>query len=1014
MGRPSENGASRPLPARLAGWVASVACARPRLMLWLGLLAACACVGYSVTHLEIHTSRSQLTHSEARFSRNWQQYSDTFGSAADLMVVVQNPAPNVRLIRSVIDELGEKLKREPEHFENVLSRVDLTAMRRKALQFLTDAEIRKTAARLQTYDRVVRQQNWDLVRSEKLAETLLSQIRRGQSDGMVPEATWMSAERFADSLSSYMHNALSSGRTEQNTFKPPLPELMTVASDQKLSDGALSWMINSEGTVGVLLVCLTQDPKSAAGKMQESSLARLRTLVREAESSARTDSAELKVSLTGMPALEHDELRSTSIDIRNAGLLAALLVGAVLFAVFRGMRHPMLALMTLLVSLCWTFGAATAVVGSVNIVSICFAIFLIGLSIDFSVSFIHRYLALRQELYELPAALREAAETTGGGILISAATAALAFSTALLTGFPGVAELGLIAAMGAVLCAASVFWFLPALIAISDHDVDVEQLPQPIPAAKLAGWLTAWPVPATAGAVVLVLLFCSQAFRWSDGRLHSRVSYNPNLLELQDQQAESVLAERALDAANTETVLHAVSIAGSWEQAMQLRSRFLKLSSVGRVSDAASKLPEQPSGGTMQQLQSLQQQAASLPTATPNLREGSYLETGRQSDALYAALKKSDHPRARAAAASLDQFLNDLSKTPARESAAILTAWNTMTVRWLLGEYQEIAAADRFDPVDLRDLPRELKSRFLKIDADGKQQWALRIYPKENVWNGPELDRFVRELRTVDPSVTGAPVQVYESAGRMDTTWASIGLYALSVIFLILLFNYLRPGQKLLTVIPPVGVAAFIGYTLFQRTGTLDPGMAVMICVGLATFIAAVLDFRNLRDTVLTLLPALAGGAVLLGVLQLLGLQLNPMNLIALPLVFAIGVDNGIYLVADCRRQIAAGKEGYLPSSDTLSSVIVTSLTSIAGFSGLLISSHAGLFSVGLLLAIGVACCLVVSLLLLPPVLTLVAKHQPASMEPVKVIREKVGAADDTAARDAAAKNAQQKGKKAA
>lgn len=1016
MVRPSENGTPRPLPARLAGWVASVACARPRLMLWLGLLAACACVGYSVTHLEVHTSRSQLTDREARFSRSWQQYSDTFGSAADLMVVVQSPAPNVRLIRSVIDELGEKLKREPEHFENVLSRVDLTAMRRKALQFLTDDEIRKTATRLQTYDRVVRQQNWELIRSEKLAETLLGQILRGQAEGMVPEATWISAERFADSLSSYMHNALSSGRTEQNTFKPPLPELMTVASDQKLSDGALSWMINSEGTVGVLLVCLAQpqEPGKAQGNARESSLARLRTLASEAETSGRTDAAELKVSLTGIPALEHDELRSTSIDIRNAGLLAALLVGAVLFAVFRGMRHPMLALMTLLVSLCWTFGAATAVVGSVNIVSVCFAIFLIGLSIDFSVSYIHRYLALRQELFELPDALREAAETTGSGILISAATAALAFSTALLTGFPGVAELGLIAAMGAVLCAASVFWFLPALIAISDADVDVEQLPQPMPAAKLAGWLTAWPVPAAAGAAVLVLLFSSQAFRWSDGRLQARVSYNPNLLELQDQRAESVVAERALDAAGTETVLHAVSIARSWEEAMQLRTRFLKLSSVGRVSDAASKLPEQPSGSTMQMLQSLQQQAASLPASTPTLREGSYLETGRQADALYAALKKSDHPRAKAAAASLDQFLNDLSKTPARESSAILTAWNTMTIRWLLGEYQEIAVADRFDPVDLRDLPRELKSRFLKIDADGKQQWALRIYPRENVWNGPELDRFVRELRTVDPGVTGAPIQVYESAGRMDVTWASIGLYALSVIFLILLFNYLRPGQKLLTVIPPIGVAAFIGYTLFQRNGTLEPSLAVMICVGLATFIAAVLDFRNLRDTVLTLMPALAGGAVLLGMLQLLGLQLNPMNLIALPLVFAIGVDNGIYLVADCRRQIAAGREGYLPSSDTLSSVIVTSLTSIAGFSGLLVSAHAGLFSVGLLLAIGVACCLVVSLLLLPPILTLVARHQPASMEPVKVIREKSGAAEDTAARDAAAKSTPQKGKKAA
>ena len=71
-----------------------------------------------------------------------------------------------------------------------------------------------------------------------------------------------------------------------------------------------------------------------------------------------------------------------------------------------------------------------------------------------------------------------------------------------------------------------------------------------------------------------------------------------------------MVAERALDAAGTETVLHAVSIARSWEEAMQLRTRFLKLSSVGRVSDAASKLPEQPSGSTMQMLQSLQQQDA--------------------------------------------------------------------------------------------------------------------------------------------------------------------------------------------------------------------------------------------------------------------------------------------------------------------------------------------------------------------------------------------------------------------
>ncbi len=267
---------------------------------------------------------------------------------------------------------------------------------------------------------------------------------------------------------------------------------------------------------------------------------------------------------------------------------------------------------------------------------------------------------------------------------------------------------------------------------------------------------------------------------------------------------------------------------------------------------------------------------------------------------------------------------------------------------------------------------------------------------------------FVEELRTVDPEVTGVPVQNLESAGRMHTTYASIGLYALAVISMLLLFNYLRPGQKLLTVFPPVAVAAFIGYTLFKRNGTVDPTLLVSICLGLVVFIAAVLDYRNLRDTVLTLVPAFAGSVLMLGMMAMLGLPLNPLNLIALPLVFAIGIDNGIYLVADCRRQIAAGKTTFEPSADMLSSVIVTSMTSIVGFGSLIVASHRGMFSIGVLLALGVASSLLVSLMLMPPILALVARHQPAPMAPVRVIRR-----PDTAANDAAKAPVQPK-KKAA
>jgi predicted RND superfamily exporter protein len=985
-------------------------------MLWLVLLVACAGVGVTVTQLQLRTSRSDLMDPTSKFAKTWKQYSDTFGAENDLMVVVETPSPNANLIRAVIDDLGERLQREPEMFGNVLSRVNLTAMRRKALQFLNPQELQKTASRVQTYDRVVQGQNWDLIRAETLANTLRNQLANAQQDGVVPEATYRSVERFATSISTYVHNAIETGKVEKNAFKSPLPDLMQIAADQKLTDDANAYILNDDATVGVIQVSVVPRQKDPNFSPSTAAIVRLRELIAEVKKTHEPDAGDLKLSLTGIPALEHDEMHSTSVDMRNAGIVAFFVVGGMLFLAFRGIRHPMLALLTLVVALSWTFGAATLVLGHLNIISVCFAVFLIGLGIDFSVSFINGYLTLRQELYEIPEALRETAETTGSGILTSAITTALAFSTAMVTGFPGLAELGLISAMGVLLCALSTFIFLPALIALSDAEYDVEALPQPFSPIMLRRVLVAWPLVSIGLGAAGLAFFASQAFRYSDGTIRCRVAYNPNLIELQDPNAEAVRAERRLEASGAESVLYAVSVANSWEEAVDLRQKFLKLPSVARVSDGASKLPDPPDSRSLQIIQSLQQRASSIPKSVPSITPASHIAVGQSVDRLYAVVSKSSNPTAKKAAAALDTFLNDLTQTPGRKSAAILTAYNDMVARWLIMEYSEIASADNFSPVGLKDLPKEIKNRYVRVDNNQQQHWALRVYPKANVWNGDDLSAFVDQLRTVDPHVTGVPVQNLESAGRMQSTYASIGLYALAVISLILLTNYLRPGQKLLTILPPIAVAAFIGYTLFKRNGTIDPTLLVMICLGLVVFIAAVLDYRNLRDTILTLVPALAGGVLMFGVMALFGLELNPVNLIALPLVFAIGIDNGIYLVSDCRKQIARGNSTFEPSADTLSSVIVTSLTSIVGFGSLAIAAHAGMFSIGVLLALGVASSLVVSLVLMPPLLVLVARHQPASMEPVRIIsKSDDGAASAAGTRDNSQKaSTQQKAKKAA
>jgi predicted RND superfamily exporter protein len=109
-------------------------------MLWLVLSLACASVGYSVTSLKITTGHSGLTPQESRFARNWKQYSDAFGADSDVLVVIESSVPNRNLLRTLIDDVGSKLNREPQYFRDVLASVDLSAMRRKALQFLTQAK----------------------------------------------------------------------------------------------------------------------------------------------------------------------------------------------------------------------------------------------------------------------------------------------------------------------------------------------------------------------------------------------------------------------------------------------------------------------------------------------------------------------------------------------------------------------------------------------------------------------------------------------------------------------------------------------------------------------------------------------------------------------------------------------------------------------------------------------------------------------------------------------------------
>ena len=56
----------------------------------------------------------------AGFSESWTEYTEQFGSDGDIVVVVETPTPNSPLIESILNNVGERLKREPSYFKDVI------------------------------------------------------------------------------------------------------------------------------------------------------------------------------------------------------------------------------------------------------------------------------------------------------------------------------------------------------------------------------------------------------------------------------------------------------------------------------------------------------------------------------------------------------------------------------------------------------------------------------------------------------------------------------------------------------------------------------------------------------------------------------------------------------------------------------------------------------------------------------------------------------------------------------
>jgi hypothetical protein len=226
-----------------------------------------------------------------------------------------------------------------------------------------------------------------------------------------------------------------------------------------------------------------------------------------------------------------------------------------------------------------------------------------------------------------------------------------------------------------------------------------------------------------------------------------------------------------------------------------------------------------------------------------------------------------------------------------------------------------ITLSDTRSPAFYQALQRHLVS----VRGEEKVRVITRIYPERDQWN------------------EGIPAELRERLGReMESSVLLLGNDVLST--------------ELRSI-----VTRDLAYVL------------IVIITGIMAYLT--FYFGSFLRALLAITPTFFALLCVLGMMYLLDIQFNYVNVIAFPMLIGVAVDSAIHLMA--RYYEGGSNPLQLAIEKTGRAVIITQLTSAFGFGTLCLASFQGIREIGLLSIIGIISTLFASLVFLPALIHL-------------------------------------------
>ncbi len=740
--------------------VVSIVKACTRFALSTVLIAAVLSIAagfYTARHFKINTDINTLISPDL----DWRKRDNQFGAAFDrertILAVVEAPTPE--LTSSARAALEQKLSGDTKNFELIQSLGAGEFFEKNGLLFLPVAEVGKVTGQLEAAAPLIEIMAGDpSIRGLTGAlETGLAGVKRGQ-------IKLDNTERPFNLISQTVENILSKGNA---TFS-----WQELVSDKPLTDSDRRAFIEFKP---ILDFNALEPGKDATDAIRRAA----HDLNLAGEYGAR-------VRLTGPVPIANEEFATVqdgaivnaigTIAVVLAILWMALHSGKIIFAVF----------VNLFIGLATTTAVGLMMVGSLNLLSIAFAVLFVGLGVDFGIQYSVRYRSERFKNDDLALALEEGARRAAVPLSLAAMATAAGFLCFLPTDYKGISELGKIAGAGMVIAFFSSITVLPALLKLLNPPGEKE----PVGYAFLA------PVDEFLEKHRVIIIVGTLLIAVAGLPLLYFMKFDFNPMNLRNAHAESIATFLDLRK-DPNTGANAVNVmTNSDADAKKIAERLEKVPEVLSVRWLDSFVPEdQPA-----KLKLIAQGAKVLnPALNPDSIDAPPTDAENVESLKGSAenLRRTAGEGKGPGAVASRRLADALSKLAASDQATRDKAQAIFVIplKMMLAQLKNSLQAQ---PVSLKNLPAELVNTWKTKDGLQRVEALPRGDPNDN----DTLRTFASAVLAAEPNAIGGPISILKSGDTVVTAFIHAGIWALIVISILLWLALRRVTDVLLTLVP--------------------------------------------------------------------------------------------------------------------------------------------------------------------------------------------------------------------